>query len=108
MLVNADLHIHSRFSIATSKKMELPTLALEAARKVIQILGTGDCLHPEWLREIRHLEKIDEGTFGLSNIRFVLTTEVEDEKRVHHLLIFPSLDAVDSFISSLAGKSADL
>ncbi len=57
MIINADLHIHSHYSAATSPRMDLSTLAKEAARKGIQLLGTGDCLHPKWLKGIKELEE---------------------------------------------------
>lgn len=108
LLVNADLHIHSRFSGATSEKMSLPVLAKESAKKGISLLATGDCLHPQWLKEIKELSAVDDGTFELNDTRFVLTTEVEDTHRVHHLLIFPSLSAVEEFKTRIKGKSQNL
>ncbi len=53
MTVIADLHIHSRYSNATSYQMELPTLAESARRKGIDLLGTGDCTQPDWLDTLR-------------------------------------------------------
>ncbi|MHC1635515.1 MAG: TIGR00375 family protein [Candidatus Methanospirareceae archaeon] len=90
MIINADLHIHSHYSAATSSRMDFPTLAKEASKKGIQLLGTGDCLHPRWLEEIREMEE-NEGIFSFEGINFVLTVEVEDKNRVHHLLILPSI-----------------
>jgi uncharacterized protein (TIGR00375 family) len=49
----ADLHIHSRFSRACSKDLTIPNLAMWARIKGIDVLGTGDCLHPIWLEELR-------------------------------------------------------
>ena len=46
MLVNLDLHIHSRYSMAVSADMNLTEIAREAARKGVKIVATGDCLHP--------------------------------------------------------------
>ncbi|MDI6707505.1 MAG: TIGR00375 family protein [Candidatus Thermoplasmatota archaeon] len=108
MLVNADLHIHSRFSAATSEKMRLPVLAKEALKKGIHLLATGDCLHPAWLKEIKELNKVSDGTLELNATRFVLTTEVEDCNRVHHLIIFPSLSAVEEFRTKAKNKAPNL
>ncbi len=55
MLINADLHIHSRFSGGVSENMTLDVLSIESKKKGIQLLGTGDCLHPQWLKEIREM-----------------------------------------------------
>ena len=95
--INADLHIHSRFSISTSKFMTFKTLSEEAPKKGIQLVGTGDCQFQDWLNEIKTLEKVDEGTFALGETRFILTTEVQGKGRVHHLILFPSLSTVEEF-----------
>lgn len=108
MLINADLHIHSRFSMATSDQMDLETLSREARRKGIQVVGTGDCLHGRWLEQIRSCTRIDEGTFERNGTRFILSTEVEDMHRVHHLLYFPCLSAVEAFKAKVAGFSKNL
>jgi uncharacterized protein (TIGR00375 family) len=108
MLINADLHIHSRFSGATSEKMNIETISLKAPSKGVDVVATGDCLHSEWLKEIRQCNVIDEGTFELNGTRFILSTEVEDEKRVHHLLYFPSISAVWDFKERVKSKSKNL
>jgi len=108
MLVNADLHIHSKYSIGVSKYMTIKNLAREAKRKGIQLIGTGDCLHPKWLEEIEALEEIDEGTFELESTRFVLTAEVTDSSRVHHVLIFPSKSATNEFRERIKKASSNL
>ncbi len=116
MIINADLHIHSHYSAATSPRMDLPTLATEALRKGIRLLGTGDCLHPRWLQGIRELEERngifyfkpeDEGTTH-TNTNFVLTVEVEDKKRVHHLLIVPSISKAEELYESFRKYSKDI
>jgi len=108
MIVNADLHIHSRFSGATSNKMDIETISLEAPRKGIDLVGTGDCLHSGWMKEIRQCEEIDEGTFELNGTRFILSVEVEAVKRVHHLLYFPGLSAAVDFKERIKPHSRNL
>ena len=49
----ADLHIHSRYSRACSRDLDLPTLAWWARRKGITLLGTGDFTHPAWFDHLR-------------------------------------------------------
>jgi len=105
MIVNADLHIHSRFSMAVSQKMILSVLSKEATKKGVSLVGTGDCLHPAWLKEIKEMQKADEGTFELNKTRFILTTELEDTMRVHHLLFFPSISSVEDFIRKIKNKT---
>ena len=108
MLINADLHIHSRFSGATSEKMNIKTISLEAPRKGVNVVATGDCLHSSWMDEIRACNIIDEGTFELNGTRFILNTEIEDKKRVHHLLYFPNITSVWDFKERIKSKSKNL
>jgi len=108
MEVNADLHIHSRYSGATSDKMNIRTLSLEAPLKGIQIVATGDCLHGKWMEEIKTCEKVDEGTFELNGTRFVLSVEIEDKNRVHHLVYFPSISAAETFKEKIKQFSKNL
>ena len=49
----ADFHIHSKYSRATSKNLDLDALANGAKTKGIDILGTGDYTHPLWLKELK-------------------------------------------------------
>lgn len=108
MIINADLHIHSRFSSATSNKMNIQNLALVAPLKGIDIIATGDCLHPEWIEEIKRCNKLDEGTFEFEGTRFILNTEIEAQKRVHHLLYFPSISTIEDFKERIKHKSKNL
>ena len=53
MRVIADLHIHGRYSRATSEQMSIPEIAKYAKIKGLNLVGTGDFTHPEWLKEIK-------------------------------------------------------
>ena len=108
MIINADLHIHSRFSGATSDKMSIEVISKEAPLKGVNVVATGDCLHSGWMKEIKQCNKIDDGTFELNNTRFILSTEVEDQKRVHHLLYFPCFSAVEEFKEKIKNKTKNL
>jgi uncharacterized protein (TIGR00375 family) len=108
MIVNADLHIHSRFSGATSDKMNIKTISLEAPRKGVDVVGTGDCLHGGWMDEIKQCNLVEEGTFELNKTRFILSTEVEALGRVHHLLFFPGFSSVIDFKERIKSKSKNL
>ena len=62
----ADLHIHSRFSRATSREGDLPHLDWWARRKGIGLVGTGDFTHPAWRAELREqLVPAGEGLYTL-------------------------------------------
>jgi uncharacterized protein (TIGR00375 family) len=106
--VNADLHIHSRFSGATSKNMRIATIAEQAPLKGLQLVGTGDALHAGWLEEVRSLEEVDEGIFRRGETCFILTCEVEDARKVHHLIILPSLSAAEELRERFSRYSLDL
>ena len=68
MRLVADLHIHSRYSLATSPKLTPPSLERWARIKGIDLLGTGDCTHPAWLPELRAaLEPAEDGLFRLKD-----------------------------------------
>jgi uncharacterized protein (TIGR00375 family) len=114
MRIIADLHIHSRFSAACSREMEVLRLAWWAKRKGITLLGTGDFTHPIYLASLRQqLEPAEEGLFrlreGERDVRFMLTVEItnifryEERGRKTHTLIFaPSFAVVDRLNSQLA------
>jgi uncharacterized protein (TIGR00375 family) len=108
MIINADLHIHSRYSGATSDKMNIRTISIEAPRKGINVVATGDCLNGNWMKEIKMCNIIDDGTLEMSGTRFILSTEIEDKRRVHHLLYFPSFSSVEDFKERIKSKSKNL
>ena len=53
MKMIADLHIHSRFSMATSKEGTPENLDFWARKKGISLIGTGDFTHPVWREELK-------------------------------------------------------
>ena len=102
----ADLHIHSKYSRATSRDCNLDELARWAVRKGIKVLGTGDFTHPAWLSEIREkLVPAEPGLFRLRSApdegpRFILQVEIstiykkgDRTRKVHHLVFVPDLAA---------------
>ena len=110
----ADLHIHSRYSRATSKDCTPEHLDLWARRKGIHIVGTGDFTHPAWRQELEEkLEPAGEGMYvlkdeyrirdghvpGESIPRFVITGEIssiykknDKVRKVHSLILLPGLE----------------
>lgn len=101
MKVNTDLHLHSKYSMASSRKMELPTIAREASKKGMELIGTADCTHPKWLEEIKRVSVSDE-EIRIDEIYFIPTTEIEDRNRVHHLLILPSISKAEELSERIA------
>jgi PHP family Zn ribbon phosphoesterase len=65
----ADLHVHSKYSRATAKNLDLENLYLWAQYKGIHVVGTGDFVHPKWFKELEEkLEPVTNSSliFGLS------------------------------------------
>ena len=99
----ADFHIHSKYSRATSKEMDLDHLAEWAKLKGISLLGTGDFTHHLWLQELKSkLKPAGNGIFSYRGINFILTTEVSNiyskngrGRRVHNVLFAPGFAAVN-------------
>ena len=59
----ADFHIHSHFSMATSKECCPEHLAQWAKLKGLHLIGTGDFTHPGWMKELK--EKLEPAEDGL-------------------------------------------
>lgn len=118
----ADLHLHSHYSAAVSKHMDLETIGQYARIKGLDVVGTGDCLQPQWLAGLEaSLEEAEPGWFVLREeikariaarlspnlrrpLRFVVGTEVncappgsERLRGTHHLLFFPSFERARNF-----------
>ncbi|HTX60942.1 MAG TPA: TIGR00375 family protein [Methanobacterium sp.] len=109
MIIKADLHIHGQYSMATSKKMNPYAMAPQAKLKGLDLVATGDALHGKYLENLKEsLEESSEGIFSLKDddtgVKFILTVEVEDLKRVHHLLLIPSYDAAYNMREELRGN----
>lgn len=110
MIINADLHIHSRYSMATSKNMVPEIIAPQAKLKGLDLVGTGDALHYKYLQTLNEtLEESENGIFSIKNnknsdSKFILTVEVEDPKRVHHLIMLPSFESAYNVREELKGN----
>lgn len=109
MIINADLHIHSRYSMATSKNMVPDNIAPQARLKGLDLVATGDALHYKYLQTLNEIfEESEDGIFAVKNdkkiCKFILTVEVEDLKRVHHLILVPSFEAAYNIRDELKGN----
>lgn len=122
MRIIADLHIHSKYSRATSRDMEVETLSAWAKKKGINLLGTGDITHPTYLFLLKSkLEPVGNGLYKLikgdSALNFLLSGEVSNiftqkgrGRRIHTLIFAPDFDVVDRInkgLSKLGNLSAD-
>jgi DNA helicase-2/ATP-dependent DNA helicase PcrA len=82
----ADLHIHSKFSIAASKETSIAQLSSYAILKGISLLGTGDFTHPLWFKEITsNLEEAD-GFLQHKKSFAIKKTSSQLESKAHKLL----------------------
>ncbi|RPJ17717.1 MAG: hypothetical protein EHM30_02800 [Desulfobacteraceae bacterium] len=116
----ADLHIHSRFSIATSKNMDIENISVAARKKGIAVLGTGDFTHPEWFGELkRKLVQAGDGLYKLNKefycginkfvpetcggtTRFILSAEICNiykkkgkTRKIHSVILLPEMSLVE-------------
>ncbi|MFH8121228.1 MAG: endonuclease Q family protein, partial [Candidatus Aenigmatarchaeota archaeon] len=111
MIVIADFHLHSLYSRATSKQMNLEGISNGAKIKGLNLVGTGDFTFKKWFDELKKKLKPveDSGLFEYNKTLFMLTSEVatyfEFErmiKRVHHVIHAPTFDVVEQINEALS------
>ena len=123
MKIIGDLHIHSRFSMATSKEGTPENLDFWARKKGISLIGTGDFTHPVWREELKE-RLVSEGNglyrlrdayvkeesrkFPGEGTRFVVSGEISSiykkngkTRKVHNVILLPSLEAADAMAQCL-------
>ncbi|MBI2377359.1 MAG: UvrD-helicase domain-containing protein [Deltaproteobacteria bacterium] len=121
----ADLHVHGKFSRATSPSTDFAALSSWARRKGISVVGTGDFTHPGWRAEIDEAlvpaepglfrlnpeleRRVDAEGYGGVPTRFMLQVEIsgiyrrsERTRKVHNLVYVPTLEAADRFVTRLS------
>jgi len=127
----ADLHIHSRYSLATSSQLVPEMLDLWGRKKGIRVVGTGDAVHPAWLNELKqNLQPASEGLYTLKKklclpdadmygppVSFILTTEIsciykKDGKvrKVHNLILAPdflTMEKIQTRLSAIGNIRSD-
>ena len=123
MKMIADLHIHSRFSMATSKEGTPENLDFWARKKGISLIGTGDFTHPVWREELKErlvsegnglyrlrdeYVKEDSRKFPGEGTRFVVSGEISSiykkngkTRKVHNVILLPGLEAADAMAQRL-------
>lgn len=122
----ADFHVHSRFSRATAKNLDLENLYIAAQLKGITVVGTGDFTHPGWFAEIKEkLIPSEPGLFKLKDdvskwcdqqvpkscrgkVRFMLVSEISNiykknkkTRKNHNLVFIPNLEIAERFNARL-------
>lgn len=121
MLYYTDLHIHSKYSRATSKSCNLEELALWAKKKGLSLISTGDFTHPAWFNEIKDkLVPAGEGVYrlrpdiekelqlGENPVKFLLSVEIstiykkgDKTRKVHHVVFVPNIETAHVFREKL-------
>jgi uncharacterized protein (TIGR00375 family) len=110
-----DLHIHSKHSRACSKELNIPNLVKWARIKGVNLLGTGDFTHPQWLQELKQNLKEENGIlyyqdeqgkfpFILSHEISLIYTHKEKGRRIHLLYLAPNFETVDKINQYLDTK----
>ncbi len=110
MRVIADFHIHSKYSRATSKQLNIKNLEKYARIKGLSLLGTGDFTHPIWIKELKS-ELTEDGTGILktkTGFNFILQTEIslmytQDGKgrKIHNVILANNFDIVEQITEQL-------
>lgn len=104
MKLIGDFHIHGPYAQACSRNTTLKLLEENAKIKGMDILGTGDCLHPKWLQDIKtNLNEDENGILWSKNkFPFIWQTEIclmythnKKGRRVHYVILFPNKDVVE-------------
>jgi uncharacterized protein (TIGR00375 family) len=113
MKIISDLHIHSRFSRATSKQLNIENLEKYAKLKGLNLLATGDFTHPEWIKELKQeLTEDDSGILKTkNNFHFILQTEISliytqenKGRRIHNVILAPGFEVVEQITEFLKSK----
>lgn len=113
MKIFSDLHIHSRFSRATSKNLTIANLEKYVKIKGLDLLGTGDFTHPEWLKELKNeLTEDETGILKTSTgFPFMLQSEISliysqggKGRRIHNVILAKSFDVVEQINAELLKK----
>ncbi|MEM3546587.1 MAG: endonuclease Q family protein [Candidatus Bathyarchaeia archaeon] len=109
----ADLHVHSRYSAATSRDMTIEEIDFYATMKGLNIVGTGDALHGSWLKELKSkLTEVDDSGIYKSksggSTLFIVQTEVATiheyegkTRRIHHVITMSNLDKAEELREKL-------
>jgi uncharacterized protein (TIGR00375 family) len=111
----ADFHVHSGYSRATSKDMNVENMASWAKKKGINLLGTGDFTHPVHFKNLRSaLKPAGNGLYtspSEPSVFFMFTAEISSiysykgkVRKIHNLIMAPGIEIVEKINSTLQKK----
>ena len=101
MKLFADLHLHSKYSRATSPQMDIEHLSKYGAMKGLTVLGTGDFTHPAWLKNLKEKLAYSDGIYTYDEMFFIPTSEISlvykqgKMRKIHLLVLAPNFETVD-------------
>ena len=125
----ADLHIHSHYSLATSKLLTPVYLDYWGKIKGINVIGTGDFTHPKWTAELKDsLVEAEEGLYKLKDslvmdnpvanpgeVRFILSAEISNiykkgdkVRKIHNVVLAPDFETVEKIQKLLQNKKFNI
>lgn len=107
----ADLHIHSKYSRATSDGMVIPEISKWAEKKGIKLVGTGDFTHPKWIEHLKEeLVPAEGDLYKYNETLFILGTEVSNIytrfgrlRKIHVLVFVPTFEDAEK-VTSIVGR----
>ncbi len=126
----ADLHIHSRYSRATSPAAEPVQLDLFARRKGLELIASGDFTHAAYRQELAEkLEPAEDGLYMLkpqlraedelqikaNTPRFIISGEISSiykdngkTRKIHNVILLPSLEHAQQLSGKLEALGCNL
>ncbi len=113
-----DFHVHSKYSRATSKDMDIKNISKWAKIKGISLIGTGDFTHFLWLEELKRILRPEgNGLFSYDQTLFMLTAEISciyskngRTRKIHIVIFAPSFEVVEKInneLSSIGNLASD-
>lgn len=115
MKIYADLHIHSLLSRATSRKMTIAEITRYSRIKGLNMVGTGDALHPTWMKELKREladlpgtnlyrpKRHGEGIYFVTQAEVATIHRYEGKaRRIHHVILMPSFEVAEQLNKALS------
>jgi PHP family Zn ribbon phosphoesterase len=116
-LIFTDLHIHSKYSRATSARMDIDSIVHFAQLKGLHLMGTGDFTHPRWMDGLKNsLVRIADADLYRPKAHpraqtcFMITGEIctifpshTSTKKIHHLVFTPNWETAEQIADRLRG-----
>jgi PHP family Zn ribbon phosphoesterase len=83
-------------------------LAQGAKEKGLHLIGTGDATQPDWLKHLRKNLSLKDGVLAHNSVSFIPTVEIEDIESIHHVIILPDFESVETLRKTLKPHSPNM